>query len=161
MSHNISYLKWWFKHRKGVLWFNIKDAFRYPKYTLKNFFSFLLNDGVRYSDSWNVYSALSEKFLRMTRRLRQTIQGYPGIETDPNVDTFEHWQDTIKKIRLAHFWIWWDGVDPTWMIESAEDRKNAYVWLKRKYPFAAEFITPRFLKRWCSDVHLQWKLHME
>jgi len=161
MHQNLSYLKWWFKYRPSVFWFSIRDAFKYPKHSLRNLITFFSNDGVRHSDAWSPYSALSEKFLRMTKTFRQKVHGYPGIESDSNCDTYEHWQDTIKKIRLAHFWIWWQDNDPAWMIESSEDRKNVYLWLKKKYPFAAEFITPRFLKKWHTDVHLEWNLEID
>jgi len=50
------------------------------------------------SDAWGIDSYLSSFMPEILRKMAEDKIGYPGDADDPNVDTPEHWKQTLEKI---------------------------------------------------------------
>jgi hypothetical protein len=154
MKFSLGYLQWWLKYRPGALWRAFTD-FIFDN-GFKKLYTFLLNDGVRYSDSWSMDSALSRKFLIMSYEFGKKTNGYPS-----NISTIEEWQDIISKIRFAHFWVLQEEIFNAWMIESQEERFYFWIWTRKVYPWCKDFLSWRFFKNMISDEHCDYDISIE
>lgn len=162
IKDNWSYIKWFFRYRiaPAFTWYTIANAPKAFVRFCKNLWSFWTNNGVRADAWWDITSMVSEKFLRASKGFIAKSNGYPGKEGDPASNTPEAWAQTVHEMRFAHFWLLfgrdmmmfsWEWTSPT-----LEARKNTYLWAKRKYWWASEFITPRFIAHMVPLARLQW-----
>jgi hypothetical protein len=180
---NFSYLSWVWRYRVWYPISRIRFVSNWAKpsnvrYAVKSFLYPLFNHGVQYFERWDMMHPISERFLRASWHLMHNLNGTPmsmfpedydhmaggydeAIDGPISAAASQKWKDTLKEIRFPFFWtIFIDGDPFGWMIETPEDRKNCYLWARKKYPWALDHLNWRFFKTMYPDESIVWKTNM-
>lgn len=181
---SLSCILWWLRYRFKPALPHLDSSYWWRDtliYNPKNFF-FRLRYGFDRWARWGIDTYLTDQFLKISYWMGQHTHGRPcdilsdgetheytyddkgecsQADKDYDERALKAWANTIRKIRFSHFYMKFIQEDEFgWMIENREDRKNAFLWARKKYWYVREFITWRWWLQMYTTESLRYDSKM-
>jgi hypothetical protein len=173
---DIGFIKWWMKNffypRKFFRAYFWKDVYHYG---IRSQIHAWTNGGVHFRHYWSPSTVCSEMYLKITRNYIKNCRGtsVDFFKEDPSsnsgfddseqgsIDARLLQRKTFRKVRFAHFFTLFIQDDKfSYYINNEEERRYCFLWARKKYWWANDFIT---WKWWCQmytdeSIHVGTKM---